>query len=77
MQMLKSLTLAALFGSFVFQLQGCGGDDDDDVADATTVAPTTADATTTTVTTAAAGGGNSTRRLEFDFTFNAAEDVHV
>merc|ERR1719331_1507588 len=78
MQLLKSLTLAALFGSFVFQLQGCGGDDDDTtVGGGTTVAPTTAEATTTTVTTAAAGGGNSTRRLEFDFTFNAAEDVHV
>ena len=78
MQMLKSLTPAALFGSFIFQLQGCGGDDDDTtVGGGTTVAPTTAEATTTTVTTAAAGGGNSTRRLEFDFTFNAAEDVHV
>ena len=69
MQLLKSLTLAALFGSFVFQLQGCGGDDDDDVADGTTTAPTTA--------APAAADGNSTRRLEFDFTFTAAEDVHV
>ena len=68
MQLLKSLTLAALFGSFVFQLQGCGGDDDDTVADGTTTAPTTA---------APAAGSNSTRRLEFDFTFTAAEDVHV
>ena len=67
MQMLKSLTLAALFGSFVFQLQGCGGDDDDSVTDATTVAPSET----------GGAGGNSTRRLEFDFTFNAAEDVHV
>jgi len=83
MQLLKSLTLAALFGSVVFQLQGCGGDDDDTVATtvaaastATTAAPAS---TTTSDTTAAAGGagGNSTRRLEFDFTFNAAEDVHV
>merc|ERR1719456_937781 len=77
MQMLKSLTLAALFGSFIFQLQGCGGDDDDTVDDATTTPTRSPDATTTTVTTAAAGGGNSTRRLEFEFTFNAAEDVHV
>ena len=67
MQQLKSLTLAALFGSYVFQLQGCGGDDDDTVADGTTTAPTTA----------APVVGNSTRRLEFDFTFTAAEDVHV
>ena len=71
MQLLKSLTLAALFGSFVFQLQGCGGDDDDDVADGTTTAPTTA------APAAAGGDSNSTRRLEFDFTFTAAEDVHV
>ena len=72
MQLLKSLTLAALFGSFVFQLQGCGGDDEETVADGTTTAPTTA-------APAAGGdsGGNSTRRLEFDFTFTAAEDVHV
>ena len=68
MQLLKSLTLAALFGSFVFQLQGCGGDDDDTTVGGTTTAPTTA---------APASGGNSTRRLEFDFTFTAAEDVHV
>ena len=76
MQLLKSLTLAALFGSFIFQLQGCGGDDGDTVAPTvaptvTTVAPTTVAPSTTTE------GGNSTRRLEFDFTFNAAEDVHV
>ena len=69
MQLLKSLTLAALFGSFVFQLQGCGGDEDDTVGDGTTTAPTTA--------APAAADGNSTRRLEFDFTFTAAEDVHV
>jgi hypothetical protein len=68
MQLLKSLTLAALFGSFVFQLQGCGGDDDDTTVGGTTTAPTTA---------APAATGNSTRRLEFDFTFTAAEDVHV
>ena len=66
MQLLKSLTLAALFGSFVFQLQGCGGDDEETVADGTTTALTTA-----------APDSNSTRRLEFDFTFTAAEDVHV
>ena len=69
MQLLKSLTLAALFGSFVFQLQGCGGDDDDTAVGGTTTAPTTA--------APAATGDNSTRRLEFDFTFTAAEDVHV
>ena len=78
MQMLKSLTLAALFGSFVFQLQGCGGDDDDAVDDVTTVAPTTVAPTTAAPGGESGGaGGNSTRRLEFDFTFNAAEDVHV
>merc|ERR1719353_1722524 len=58
MQLLKSLTLAALFGSFVFQLQGCGGDDDDTTVGGTTTAPTTA---------APAATGNSTRRLEVDF----------
>ena len=77
MQMLKSLTLAALFGSFVFQLQGCGGDDDDAVDDVTTVAPTTVAPTTAAPSETGGAGGNSTRRLEFDFTFNAAEDVHV
>jgi hypothetical protein len=68
MQMSKTLALLALFGSFVFQLQGCGGDDDDTAVGGTTTAPTTA---------APAATGNSTRRLEFDFTFTAAEDVHV
>ena len=75
MQLLKSLTLAALFGSVVVQLQGCGGDDDDTVA--TTVAAAASTTTDSTTAAAGAGGANSTRRLEFDFTFNAAEDVHV
>jgi hypothetical protein len=66
MQLLKSLTLAALLG-YVFQMQGCDA--------AATVAP--GSSSTTTGTTTAAASGNSTRRLEFDFTFNAAEDVHV
>jgi len=74
MQMSKTLALLALFGSFVFQLQGCGGGDEEGEI-VSTAAP---------ATTAAPGGGDSvgdanatSRRLEFDFTFTEAEDVHV